>query len=261
MTSISKQRRKELDSLARYRAEELRRSWGLGIEPIGDIFDLIERRLHAIILRYPVSNSVLSAFIAKKGEDYLIYINTNMTLGHQIFSAAHEISHFLYDADGLELLICRPGGNSEDEKEILADCFAGYFLLPEEGVRNAFFDRFGSRHQVDYGTVMTLQGTFKVSYTALLYALLKYHLINGAKYGTLKKLGTVENVATLQRMAKNYDIEPLIIPTAHEIPKSLIIALNKNYKEERISYKKLAQVLSLWDKQPEEMGFSYADPI
>lgn len=261
MAKISKQRKKELDILARSRAEEIRRAWGLGIEPIADIFDLIERRLNVVVLRYPDSNPDLSAFIAKKGEDFLIYINTNMSLGHQIFSGAHEMSHLLYDKNDLQLLICKPGEESGDEKEILADFFAGYFLLPEEGVRQVFLSRFGTRYRVDLGTVMALQGTFRVSYSAMLYALLKYGFISPRVYGHLKKYGTPEKAPVLQHLARKYGVYNLVVPTEAEIPKALILALNSNYNEGRISFNKLRKILSLWNKKPEEMGFTYEDPV
>jgi len=263
MAKVDRQRRKELELLAQERASELRRSWGLGIEPIADIFELIERNFqNVIVLRYPTPNSDLSAFITVNRSDFLIYINTELTYGHQVFSAAHELSHLLYDTKALNLLVCRPGENTVDEIELLADLFAGNLLLPGEGVRHVYFSLFGPRHRVTYGTVMALQGTFKVSYAAMLFALFKNGIIAASVYGHLKKLGSKENVSQMQRVAKMYGVDDLISPTrAKVIPKKLLLALNSNYKEERISFNKLSSVLALWDKKPEEMGFHYEDPV
>ncbi|MDF9408211.1 MAG: hypothetical protein A4E52_00334 [Pelotomaculum sp. PtaB.Bin013] len=263
MAKIGSKKRKELELIAQDRASELRRSWGLGIEPVSDIFELIERRIkNVIVLRYPAPSSDLSAFVSLSGDDCLVYINTTMPYGHQIFSAAHELSHILYDKEHLKLLVCRPGEDSEDEREVLADLFAGALLLPAEGVRHFYYSIFSSKHRVTYGTVMALQGTFKVSYAAMLYALLKNGIITPKIYGHLKKMGAKDNISQMQQLARRYGVMDLITPSCNKvIPKSLILALNSNYKEGLISFKKLSSVLALWDQEPEEMGFAYEDPV
>ncbi|MHB1043662.1 MAG: ImmA/IrrE family metallo-endopeptidase [Eubacteriales bacterium] len=263
MAKIGKKQRKELELIAQERAGELRRAWGLGIEPVSDIFELIERRVKNVtVLRYPALSPDLSAFVTVSGDDCLVYINTNMPYGHQVFSATHELSHLLYDKEHLKLLVCRPGEDSEDEREVLADLFAGTFLLPAEGVRHVYYSLFGPRHRVTHGTVMALQGTFKVSYAAMLYALLKNGIITPPVYGHLKKIGAKENVSQMQQVARMYGVEELVTPLGEKIiPKSLLLALNSNYKEGRISFNKLGSVLALWEKKPEEMGFAYEDPV
>ena len=238
--SINRQRKKELELVAQERASELRRQWGLGIEPIADIFDLIERKFNVIVLRYPTPSHDLSAFLTVSGNVFLMYINTNLPYGHQIFSAAHELSHLLYDTEDLKLLICRPGEDSIDEKEVLADLFAGALLLPADGVRHIYLSMFGPRHRANYGTVMALQGTFRVSYGAMLYALLKNSLITPQTYGYLKKLGSIENASRLQQLARMYGVLALVMPSDNKkiIPKKLILALNANYQEGRIRDRK-----------------------
>lgn len=263
MAKIGKKQKRELELIAQVRAEELRREWGLGIAPIADIFELIERKeKNVTILRYPNQCEDLSAFITVSGQNYLIFINTKLTYGHQVFSAAHELSHLLYDKDNLNLLVCRPGEMSEDEKETLADLFAGALLLPGEGVRSVYYSLFNSRHRVTPGTVLALQSTFKVSYAAMLYALLKNNIITHQTYGGLKKFGKKENKMQMLRAAKMYGVEDLVTPTPDEKlmpPKNLLLALNANYKEGRVSFKKLSSLLALWNKTPEEMGFAYED--
>lgn len=263
MAKINSSRRKELDLIAIERANEIRRAWGLGVEPISDIFGLIERRQKdVIVLRYQVSNQSLSAFISVTRDGTLIFINTNMPLGRQIFSAAHELSHLLYDKEQLNLLVCDPGESLTDEREILADGFAGALLLPEEGVRHTYYSVFGYKHNVTYGTVMTLQGIFKVSYAAMLYALLRCRIIALSLYNDLKKLGTKDSAVSLTQEAKKYGVEDLVTPTKNKvIPTSFLHVLTSNYTEGRISYKKLSSILALWDRRPEEMGFTHEELI
>lgn len=49
-----------------------------------------------------------------------------------------------------------------------------------------------------------------------------------------------------------------ISPTGAQIPRVFLQALNANYEDGRVSYKKLQELLGMWQKTPEEMGFQFA---
>ena len=79
----------ELELRARSRARDIRNELGLGDSPIKDIFGLIES-LDILLFKKPFDSKSLSALFLKNSENYIIVINSNKTLGHQIYSAAHE---------------------------------------------------------------------------------------------------------------------------------------------------------------------------
>lgn len=240
---------------AKLHARQYRRELGLGDEPIADIFDLIERQ-GIILVRYPSPSDKLSAMIAREANEYLIFINSKMSLGHQIFSAAHELHHYRYDKDNLQVIACNPLSESSDPAELMSDFFAGEFLMPEETVR-ATWNRFGKIVSILPIHVITMACTFRVSFTAMLYRLLKLKLITGPVFGKLKKLSKPENEELLTKYFNYICSAELIKPTQKELPKAFIEAANYNYANGLVSYKKIESLLNPWDKTPEDIGIEY----
>lgn len=257
--AVSPAVRKRVEQEAAEHAAQCRRELGLGIEPVADIFDLLERQ-GLIVIRYPVEAKGLSAFIARDEDDYVVFINTKMTLGRQIFSAAHELGHYRMHRASLKLNICTPGAFSDsDPAELAADCFAGAFLMPPEGLRKVFRERFGDGATVTPREVIILQHTFRVSYAAMTVALRNAGLITQPQYKKLREYGSQENAALLKSLVYRYGYtDELISPTEAQIPRVFLQALNANYEDGKLSYKKLKELLAMWQKTPEEMGFRFA---
>jgi Zn-dependent peptidase ImmA (M78 family) len=86
------------DRTAQTRANYIRNSLGLGQSPIADIFSLVEE-LGIILFKKPLKSEGVSAVFFKNSQNYMILINSSKTLGHQIFSAAHELSHYFFDKE------------------------------------------------------------------------------------------------------------------------------------------------------------------
>ncbi len=63
----------------------------------------------------------------KSKDAHLVIINSNKTLGHQIFSVAHELSHYLYDTHVMGGVCAVNKFNQDMEIEKLADLFASHF--------------------------------------------------------------------------------------------------------------------------------------
>ncbi|MCR4441213.1 MAG: ImmA/IrrE family metallo-endopeptidase [Peptococcaceae bacterium] len=252
-------RREELDRWAERRAMEKRGELGLGIEPISDIFDLAERQ-EVLLLRYPSDNDKLSAFITQKKGRHVMYINSNMNLGRQIYSTAHELKHLFFDDMTVNsVYICNPGENDTDkEEEITADLFAAHFLMPYDGVRKVFYQKFGRPRLIHEGHVLYLQHRFKVSYAAMLYRMLQCGIITPPIYGKLKKAGLNENAQYLERITAEFGYDTALLkPTQPVIPALLIYSLKENYEKNLVSFAKVEEVLSLWDKKPRDFAINY----
>ncbi len=256
---ITKERKAEIRKLAEYEADRCRRELGLGIEPVADIFEIIERQ-KILLLRYPSKSESLSALVARDEDGFcMIYINSNMPLGRQIFSAAHEYAHYKYHLEDKSCWICNPGDTqSDDPEEIFANAFAARFLLPIEGVKKIFYEMFGSPKTVSPFMVIRIQYVFKVSYTAMLYALLQAKIITSKTYGFLKKISNPDQDKVLEKYTIGVGLEPVLMRlTAPAIPGALLHALQENYRNELVSYKKVKSILANWRKKPEDYGIEY----
>lgn len=239
---VPARRRQVLQEQGVRKALETRGSLGLGSGPIADMFAVVEQ--HGILLlRGPAPHSSLNACFAGIQGYHCIFINSDHTLGRQIFSAAHEFYHYLCRG---EVKGCEPGTQCHEEQELGADAFASEFLIPQEGLKAAY------RRSFDYAEphereVIILQQYYQVSYAAMAVALHKAGL-------SRNQVQCPVNLAYLTRQL-GYSTE-LIEKTQPAFPRAFMSALSSNYEERQISYGKLKSLLGIFNYKPSDFGFA-----
>lgn len=98
------------------------------ISPI-DVFAMALSIEKLTIVYYPLGEKLSGMCIKGQEDNSVIAINSDMTLGRQRFSLAHELYHLLYDDTMIS--VCAKKMNIGKEVERSADMFASYFLMPE----------------------------------------------------------------------------------------------------------------------------------
>lgn len=252
MASVNKATRDEWREEGRIRAHETRDSLGLGTDPIPDIFSLIEKQ-GVFLIRYPVENPDLHAFYGLLGDDPIVYINAAEPLGRQVFSAAHELCHLIYDNKALQGSRCNPGQEQDDKAEVVADAFAGEFLIPRDRVVMEYLRRFGWRKPAEREVIVLMQ-EFRVSYSAMVYAMFQAGIVrSGAQLHALMQLGSVAGRDDLRTaiLRQGY-VATLIEPTQATCSPGQIEDVILNFQEERITWSKIESLLGPWGKQPED---------
>jgi Predicted Zn peptidase len=166
--------------LAKNRANEIRNQLGLGQGPIPDIFCLIED-IGIILFKTPFKTSSPSAMFMQDKKNYLVVINSNATLGHQIFSAAHELSHYYYDKPVISETCNIDKYEEDSEMEQMAHSFALEFLMPDNGIIAVAEKRKKGKGTLDLYDMVFLQQYFKVSWIALLIKLQHLGYISGVE--------------------------------------------------------------------------------
>ncbi|HHV61695.1 MAG TPA: ImmA/IrrE family metallo-endopeptidase [Firmicutes bacterium] len=149
-------------------AVETRRELGLGeSEPI-DIFKVLRYVEHIIVVRCPFGGtSRMSGLFVRRGDIKLTIINTGRSLGHQIFTAAHEFYHIKY-SEGMSGSLCQTGTFSERSvEEFNADKFAANLLVPQSGLEYLIEKEFG-RTKLSLPEIIHLEQYFAVSHRVML---------------------------------------------------------------------------------------------
>ena len=128
-------------------AVELRRDWDLNPYSPIDLFSIVLSKLPDLtILFYPMSDNTSgmciknidgidlnelkedeSSDINLASNDMVICINSNMSIGRQRFTLAHELYHLLFEEDKRNLIICET--LNDDDSEIEANIFASYLII------------------------------------------------------------------------------------------------------------------------------------
>lgn len=250
-------------------AEEERQRLGLGRVPLPDIAQLIESQgvpTALIELDDDISGFTLT------GNDIpaLVAVNRKHHANRQRFSFAHEYAHILLDHDTHG----RVSRHSErdDLREMRANAFAGAFLLPEEGVREAvaelgkgqpsrrsaaIFDGSGSSdalvaesrtepgsQDIQLYDVMQLAERFVVSPLAMVFRLKHLRLISEPEMQRLRREDEERRIEDLRILLKLEDQGQTPMEAPPPNPRFVGLALEV-FRRGRISRIKLVELLRM----------------
>ncbi len=223
---------------------------------LSDIFDILSET--SFLIRKPLDLEELSGFITYFEDHLIVYLNSNFTLGHERYTAAHELYHIIYNEDILKrekVFIDKDKYKEEEEK---ADVFAAEFLMPEDYVKEVFYkivnvdkDRLKARH------IVRMHNYFKVSYKAMLKRLVQLKLCSPKKYFDLIDIASLENKEKLQALTREegFSIDLIVPSRVTYIPKEYLIYVKSNYENGKITYDELKETLAYIDLKPQDLGY------
>ena len=225
---------------------------------LSDIFDILSET--AFLIRKPLDTDELSGFSTYFEEQFIVYLNSNFTLGHERYTGAHELYHLIYNADILRKEKILLDDQKHKEEDVKADVFASEFLMPEDYVKEVFYkivnvdkDSVLPRH------IIRMHNYFKVSYKAMLKRLIQLNLCSIDKYEELVDICSLENTEQLQSLTRREGYSIDLITSSREIyvPKEYIEFIKTNYERGNISYKNMKTSLEFIGLAPEQFGYEY----
>jgi Zn-dependent peptidase ImmA (M78 family)/DNA-binding XRE family transcriptional regulator len=169
-------------------AQSVRALLGLGSGPVDDLFRLVDE--HVLVFRLPLGsdlNASPSGFFHNHPKaGFCIVVNSDMTLGRQVFTLAHELAHAFFHSRDADTWISMPG--APEERERFADLFAGEFLVPGDALARKIDELEAWEEIADPVVVVHLQRHFGVSYAALLVRLRQEGHLTEDQYEALAKI-------------------------------------------------------------------------
>jgi Zn-dependent peptidase ImmA (M78 family)/transcriptional regulator with XRE-family HTH domain len=169
-------------------AQSVRTLLGLGSGPIDDLFRLVDE--HVLVFRLPLGSDLGAApsgfFYNHPKAGFCIVVNSDMTLGRQVFTLAHELAHAFFHSHDADTWISMPGAPAERER--FADLFAGEFLVPGDALARRIDELEAWEEIADPVVLVHLQRHFGVSYAALLVRLRQEGHLTEDQYETLGKI-------------------------------------------------------------------------
>jgi Zn-dependent peptidase ImmA (M78 family) len=159
-------------------ARQLRRHLNLGGGPLGDPFRVADE--HVLIWRLPLGEDLAGApsglFYNHPQAGFSIVVNSDMTLGRQVFTVAHELAHAFFHSRDVDVIVSMPG--TEVGRERFADAFAGELLVPGDELRRLVAEHAPWNGLTQPATAVHLQRHFGVSYATIRVRLLQERLID-----------------------------------------------------------------------------------
>ena len=225
---------------------------------LSDIFDILSEA--AFLIRKPLDIEELSGFTTYFEGQFIVYLNSNFTLGHERYTGAHELYHLIYNADILKKEKILLNDEKHKEEDAKADVFASEFLMPEDYVKEVFYKIVNvDKNSILPRHIIRMHNYFKVSYKAMLKRLIQLNLCSIDKYEELVDICSLENTELLQSLTirEGYSID-LITPSKETyVSKEYIEFIKTNYERGNISYKNMKNSLEFIGLAPEQFGYEY----
>ncbi len=216
------------------KANFLRKELGQdAVSPI-DIFSIVQTIEKLTLIFYPMGIQISG--ICYKGEDSnVIIVNSDMSLGRQRFSLAHELYHLYFDKDMTSTLsMTSIGKGGKNEKK--ADQFASYFLIPQLSLYSLIKKR--NKANLSIEDIIGLEQYFGVSHKAMLFRLYDEKIISQNDFENMQngiimtaaKLGYDTSLYKASREEEKIKVLGHYIKQAEELLKNEIISEGK-YEE------------------------------
>ena len=152
-------------------AQDLRRKWQLGIDPIPNMTALLEDRgIKVLMMPLPNRVSGLTCFVYRsrqKARIPVIVVNAQISQERRRFTLAHELAHQLIDK------------TSPVDREKASDIFAGAFLMPKDHLMRAIGEQ---RKALCYRELIQIKRIYRVSAATLLVRLKQVGIIGQSTF-------------------------------------------------------------------------------
>lgn len=177
------------------KASSIRRHLGEDDSSPIDIFSLAQSIESLTLVFYPLGKNISGACI-RGSSSSIIALNSDMSIGRQRYSLAHELYHLYFDI-GISSTICsnKIGGDNENEKK--ADQFASYFLMPPIALYEAIHKyRKSSDRHLSIAEIIRLEQFFGISHQAMLIRLIEENELSSADAASMQ-MGIISLAAKL----------------------------------------------------------------
>ena len=200
-----------------------------------DIFAMALRLKNTSIVFAKLGKNISGVFYRNEKSSTIV-INSEMTLGRQRFSMAHEIYHSQFDKD-LGVIFCPKNIKLGDDNEKRANRFAVCLLMPEYGITERVNELKQEKGRLGIEEIIQLEQYYGVSHNALLIRLKELELISHSEYERFS------DSITAKAEMLNYDTS-LYKPTNEEKTIGYYIQLaRKLHSEGKMSDSKFKEIL------------------
>lgn len=180
-----------LEELGEQHARELRKRLGIGAGPATNIFSLIELQLGIRLYQRKLDMGISGLFVYDDRVGACILLNADHSLESRVYSAAHEVGHFIGTRHSPESY--NQSGEYSSRDEQYADAFAQSFLAPSDTFSEAFYRIIAGSDRISRRCVVLLSHQFGVSREFCVRRMEKIGLANKGTWDWFEANGGISN--------------------------------------------------------------------
>lgn len=206
-----------------------------------DIFAISQRIKGLTIVYYPMGENLSGMCIKGHEGNNVVAINSEMTIGRQRFSLAHEFYHLYYDDNMISICSKKLGEGKDIEKS--ADMFASYFLMPDAGLL-MFASKLANDHQdnkLTFDDIIRIEQYYGVSHQTAIYRLLHTPYLEKRKANTYLNTSVRKRAELLGFSSELY--KPLPVNKQYKTYGNYIDKVEQLYSKGLISNGKYEELL------------------
>jgi Zn-dependent peptidase ImmA (M78 family) len=210
----------------------------------------------ATLLKYPINDDELCAFVCKKKNRIFVYINTYIPKEKQIFAAAHELYHIWFDQERLnqsELLQNRTLENdTQDLNELKANLFAAMLLVPTNILQSELTVRQIQKQNLKVEDIVKLMSLFNVPYKALIRRLYEIEFITDKQLNRFLSVPDRDSLRGVLLTRRKLQLSDTTQDRTKEIFfEQMVENAIQAFEQKKITGQKLRYILSLVNQAPE----------
>jgi len=197
-------------------------------------------------------------FCLQEKNRIFVYINTFIPKEKQVFAAAHELYHIWYNQDKLsqaELLNDRVLENdTEDINELKANLFAALLLVPTDVLYNELKSRGIQKDSIKIEDIVRLMVLFYVPYKTIVRRLYEIDFIDESRMRQFLTVPDRDPQDGIMLFRKRLQLNDSTQDRTNEIFfEKLVENAILAYEQEKISERKLRNILTLVNESPEAL--------
>jgi Zn-dependent peptidase ImmA (M78 family)/DNA-binding XRE family transcriptional regulator len=228
---------------AAWAARELRRHLNLGGAPLPDPFQLLDAAV--LIWRLPLGEDLAQSpsglFYNHPRAGFCIAVNSQMTLGRQVFTLAHELAHAYFHSQSADVIVSMPG--TDHGREAFADAFAGEFLVPGDALRQLVSELPSFDPVIDPVVVVHLQRHFGVSFATMRVRLLQERLISREAFDDLADVSPSRLAQALGYVVHPADLGSFQLHPLERFPARMLLLVRSALERSAITRGDAAETL------------------
>jgi Zn-dependent peptidase ImmA (M78 family)/transcriptional regulator with XRE-family HTH domain len=233
-------------------AEKARRHFDLGVAPLPDLRGFLEAQgFHVFAVPLGGGEEALSGlFFRHPALGPIVALNADRAYTRRPFTMAHELAHALFHYDR-EVVLCR--GNDRRPLEHFADCFASFFLVPEEALHE-YLARAGWRRVGSPEQIVHLARYFGVSYHAMRRRLTDERLLEAG--GPVQDVKPIALARTLGYRPSRYEFGERPLPPEERLPRAFLELAREAIRARTLSAQRVAEMFGISELELEDRLFS-----
>ena len=234
----------EVKKLAKLHALELRDWLDIGKGPVSDLFSLIEFDIGIRLYQRRLHSSISGLYAYDDSVGACMLLNSNHTIQRRVFSACHELGHFVGTRRLADCLYKK--GNNKSREERYADAFAYEFLTPQQSFENAFKRLTEASASLTRRHVILLAHQFHISAQACVYRLEDLSLVRNGTWKWFLSNGGITNLQAKAVLGENLEtIDESTTDALKPVPHKIGLKAHMAWKSELLSEETLSDLLDL----------------